>query len=135
MVAERCLLLPVLHEAIDALGGIFVDLGAFQVARALLEAMIPSVSGFRFTCLLCASITWLCSCSLTEVRKALEGGNSWLVGSMYSMLADSLVGVAGQRMANERWSLLRTAQSYLEHSITGRYTIIEKISLAAVSRR
>lgn len=90
--AHRAMILPAMWTAVGALCTIFVDLGDFEGAKTLLEAIMP---------------------------QALEGGNEYLVAGLYSTLTDAYVGLAGQADAakgKEREQNLNHASVYLERA-------------------
>ncbi|CAD0086781.1 unnamed protein product [Aureobasidium vineae] len=67
--AQRAMIMPAMWEAVGALCVILIDLGEFDAARSLVDAIMPQV---------------------------LEGGNTATIAQLYSILTDSCVGLAGK---------------------------------------
>ncbi|KAG9832935.1 hypothetical protein KCU98_g12608, partial [Aureobasidium melanogenum] len=67
--AQRAMIMPAMWEAVGALCVILIDLGEFDAARSLVDAIMPQV---------------------------LEGGNTTTIAQLYSILTDSYVGLAGK---------------------------------------
>ncbi|KAF1344748.1 anaphase-promoting complex subunit 5-domain-containing protein [Delphinella strobiligena] len=100
--AHRALLLPTMWEAVDALCVILIDLGEFAAVRSLIDAVMPQV---------------------------LEGGNEYLIASLYNLLTDAYVGLAGHECeegSKERDGHINSALLYVERAKEA-YTQVEDL--------
>lgn len=96
--AHRALLPPALWEAVASLATIFLDLGEFEAAKDLVEAILP---------------------------QALEGGNLYLVAQLHDLRTDAYVGLAGHECeegSKEREGMINIALGVLERAKEGKRT-------------
>ncbi|KAE9976717.1 hypothetical protein EG328_002432 [Venturia inaequalis] len=89
-IAMRCRLCPMMWEGVGVLAAVLASLGEFDMARRLLDSVIP---------------------------QALGGGDTAVSAQLYSWQADAYIGLAGATTdARTRTSLLSKSENYVDRA-------------------
>jgi anaphase-promoting complex subunit 5 len=120
--AQRAMIMPVMWEAIGALCVIFIDLGEFEAARSLVDAIMPQASRMRM-----GEEVFKKKKKLTFViLQVLEGWNTTSIAQLYSILTDAHVGLAGKKSpseSKESSECMDAAFIYLDRAHEGMYIL------------
>ena len=100
-ITEKAKLLPGLWAAVGCLGNILNELQDFEGALKMLEAVVPQVCSCASPRLWCCSQVNFALHPLTVVFQSLEHMDFGLTARLYSLLADSHIGLAGKTDCDE----------------------------------